>query len=332
MIRSIGNRTLTLAVMVFLTIAGLLGASQLSVFGAILLSFAGLPAFLIILAWGGTWFLLYSALTITLTGLVGDLSLAVLLIPMLLVPAAVLSGAIKFGWSPLKSIGLTLMAATLFSTASWGIATGFNHKEIMPIKKQFADQLAVVEQQLEKLQQSGEATPESVEALREAVNETFSFFALLVPVTFVFAWHLISLTIIYMAAAQLAPQFGYQLPSLPAFASWRFDWNLVWLFIIGWLLFHYVGNVEGMPGANLWQVIGANCLAIGKIIYFIAGLSLLFFMFDKYQVGSFGRVSLSCLALLLTQAVVWLGIIDVWADFRTPKPALFASDDSDDDF
>lgn len=332
MIRSVGTRTLTMAILVLLTIAGLLASTQMPVFGAILLSFAGLPAFLILLAWGGIWFLLYSALTVTLTGLVGNLSLAALLIPMLLIPAAVLSAAIKFGCSALKAIGLTLLAATLFSSASWALATGFDHKELLPIEKQFAEQVAVVEQQLEKLQQSGEATPESVETVREAVRETFDFLKLLVPVTYIFVWHLISLSIVYLAAIKLAPHFGSQLPALPAFSSWRFDWNLIWLFIVGWLLFHVVANLEGMPAAATFKAIGANCLAIAKIVYFIGGLALLFFMFEKYKISSFARLSLSCLALLLTQAVVWLGIIDVWADFRTPKPALFASDDSDDDF
>ncbi len=333
MIGSIGNRTFILALMVFLTIVGLIASTQMPVFGAILLSFAGLPAFLILLAWGGTWFVLYSALTVAIAGLVGDVSLAALLIPMLFVPAAILSAAVKFGCSPLKAVGLTLLGATLFSSAAWAVATGLNHDELLPVEKQFAEQTALVEQQLQKLQENDEATPESIEVMREAVKETFAFLKLLVPVTFIFVWHLISLSIIYIAAIQLAPKFGYQLPSLPTFASWRFDWNLVWLFIAGWLLFHVIANVEGIPAAGLLKAIGANCLAIGKIVYFIAGMSLLFFMFNKYQISSFARVSLSCLALMLTQAVVWLGIIDVWADFRTPKPALFpSSEDSDDDF
>ena len=332
MIKSIGTRTLTLALMVFLTIAGLLASTQMSVFGAILLSFAGLPAFLIILAWGGIWFLLYSALTLTLTGLVGDISLAALVVPMFLLPAAVLSGAIKLGCQPLKAVGITLLSATLFSTAAWGLATGLDQNEQLQIEKQFSLQIAEVEKQLENLQKSGEATPESIESVREVVIETFDFLKLLVPGTFIFIWHLISLSIIYVAAIYLAPNLGVELPSLPAFSSWRFDWNLIWLFITGWTLFFVVSNIEGMPAAGLFKTLGANCLAISKILYFIAGVSLLFFMFEKYQIGSFARVSLSCLALFLTQAVVWLGIIDVWADFRTPKPALFASDDSDDDF
>lgn len=321
-----------MAVMVFLTIAGLFTATQMPFLGAIVLSFAGLPAFLIILAWGGIWFLLYSALTVIVTGLVGNFSLAALLIPMLFVPAAVLSGTIKFGYSPLKAVGITLLVSTLFSTASWGIATGMDKKELLPVEQQFSNQIATIEQQLGKLQASGEATPESIETIRESVKETFDFLILLVPVTFIFVWHLISLTVFYAGAYRLAPRLGYELMAFPGFATWRFDWKVIWLFIVGWTLFFLSSGVEGIPASDTLRTIGANCLAISKIIYFIGGFSLLFFMFDKYQIGSLSKVSLSCLALVLTQAVVWLGIIDVWADFRTPKPALFASDDSDDDF
>jgi uncharacterized protein YybS (DUF2232 family) len=319
-------------VMVFLTIAGLFASTQVPVLGALVLSFAGLPAFLIILAWGGIWFLAYSALTFILTGLVGNLSLAALMIPMLLVPAAVLSGALKMGFSPLKAVGATLLVATLFSTASWGLATGMDKEAVLPVEKQFAEQKMVVEQQLAKLEETGETTPENIESIRESVNATFDFLLLLVPATFIFIWHLISLAVIYVCAFRLAPRFGSRLASLPRFSAWRFDWNLIWLFIAGWVMFYLPGSLEGLPGAETIRVIGANCLAISKILYFIAGLSLLFFMFEKYRLGSLARVTLSCLALVLTQAMVWIGIIDVWFDFRTPKPALFASDDSDDDF
>jgi hypothetical protein len=56
-------------------------------------------------------------------------------------------------------------------------------------------------------------------------------------------------------------------------------------------------------------------------------------MFEKYRMGSFARLSLTVLALLLHQAVFWLGIIDVWANFRAAKkPALFPSNSDDGDF
>jgi hypothetical protein len=148
----------------------------------------------------------------------------------------------------------------------------------------------------------------------------------------VFVWHLISLAVLYSGAYRLAPGFNYSLQPLQPFAQWRFNWNLIWLFIAGWALFYGINWAEAVPGNETLRAIGANCMAISRIIYFIAGLSLLFFMFEKYRMGSLARVGLSCLALFLNQAVVWLGIIDIWADFRTPKPALFASEDSDDDF
>ncbi|GAB4273767.1 MAG: hypothetical protein Kow0029_13620 [Candidatus Rifleibacteriota bacterium] len=332
MISSIGSRTLILAIMVFLTIICLFASVKLPVLGAIVLSFAGLPAFLIILAWGGIWFLIYSAITVILAGLVGNISLAALLIPMLFVPAAVLSGNIKMGFSPLKAMGVTLFAATAFSTASWFVATGMDDKEILQIEKQFSLQYSSIEKQLEKLQKDGEATPETVEIMRESVRETFDFLKLLVPVTFIFIWHLLSLAIFYAGAYKFAPKLGYRLQQFPGFASWRFDWNFIWLFLVGWFFYYVVSGIEGIPAAGAIKAIGANLLAISKIIYFLAGLSLLYFMFEKYQLGPLTRVGLSCLALVLSQAVVWLGIIDIWADFRTPKPALFTSDDSDGDF
>jgi hypothetical protein len=332
MINLLGSRPLTLALMVLLTIISLFAATQLPVIGAIMLSVAGLPAFLIILAWGVSWFLLYSAITMVITGLLGNLSLAVLLVPMLLVPAAVLSWALKCGYRPLKAVGVTLLVATLFSSASWALVAGMSQEEIVPIEEQFASQLAVVEKQLVKLEESGEASPEAIETIRENVKETFAFLTLLVPVTFVFVWHLISLAVLYSGAYRLAPGFNYSLQPLQPFAQWRFNWNLIWLFIAGWALFYGINWAEAVPGNETLRAIGANCMAISRIIYFIAGLSLLFFMFEKYRMGSLARVGLSCLALFLNQAVVWLGIIDIWADFRTPKPALFASEDSDDDF
>jgi uncharacterized protein YybS (DUF2232 family) len=333
MIRNIGSRPLIFALLVFVTMLGLFLAAQLPIVGAIMLSFAGVPALLIILAWGGTWFLLYSAITMTLTGLVGNLSLAALLVPMLLVPAAALSGGIKLGFSPLKAIGAALLVATLFSSGTYVVATGAGEKDVMSVDKQFSQQMAIVEKQLAKLEESGDASPEAIETIRENVKASFDYLVYLVPITFAFAWHLVSLAILYIAATRFIPAFGLSLKPLPPFAQWKFDWNLIWFFIAGWFFYYVLPGTDVTSGVELVKVIGANCLAVSRIIYFIAGLSLLFFMFEKYRMGSFARLSLTVLALLLHQAVFWLGIIDVWANFRAAKkPALFPSNSDDGDF
>jgi len=327
-------RTLGLAVMVIITMAGFVAATQMPLIGALVLSVAALPAFLVILAWGGLWFLLYSALTMTLTSLVATPSAAIMLMPLILMPAAFLYGAVKVGLAPLRAMCLALLSATLFSTGMWAVTNQVSSSDgLLPVREQFASQIAVVEKQLDKIQEKGQESQESVELIRENIREVFDYTVLLIPATFLFVWHLLTLGIFYAGAVRLAPRFGFQIATMPPFTDWRFDWHLIWLFLGGWLLFYVVGADETMPMYGFARTVGANCLAVSSIMYYIAGLSLIFFMFEKYKLGPFARVGLSCMALVFTQAVVWFGIIDVWADFRTPKPALFqASDDSDDDF
>ena len=327
-------RTLGLAVMVIITMAGFVAATQMPLIGALVLSVAALPAFLVILAWGGLWFLLYSALTMTLTSLVATPSAAIMLMPLILMPAAFLYGAVKVGLAPLRAMCLALLSATLFSTGMWAVTNQVSSSDgLLPVREQFANQIAVVEKQLDKIQEKGQESQESVELIRENIREVFDYTVLLIPATFLFVWHLLTLGIFYAGAVRLAPRFGFQIATVPPFTDWRFDWHLIWLFLGGWLLFYVVGADETMPMHGFARTVGANCLAVSSIMYYIAGLSLIFFMFEKYKLGPFARVGLSCMALVFTQAVVWFGIIDVWADFRTPKPALFqASDDSDDEF
>jgi len=257
-----------------------------------------------------------------------------MLMPLILMPAAFLYGAVKVGLAPLRAMCLALLSATLFSTGMWAVTNQVSSSDgLLPVREQFASQIAVVEKQLDKIQEKGQESQESVELIRENIREVFDYTVLLIPATFLFVWHLLTLGIFYAGAVRLAPRFGFQIATMPPFTDWRFDWHLIWLFLGGWLLFYVVGADETMPMHGFARTVGANCLAVSSIMYYIAGLSLIFFMFEKYKLGPFARVGLSCMALVFTQAVVWFGIIDVWADFRTPKPALFqASDDSDDDF
>lgn len=334
MTNSTAIRTLGLAVMVIITMAGLIAATQLPLIGALMLSIAGLPAFVIILAWGTLWFLLYSALTVTLTSIIATPSTALMLVPLILMPAAFLSGSVRLGLNPLRAVCLALLSATLFSTGMWAAVNSMTSESqgLVPVREQFAKQIAVVEEQLDRIQKKGQESPEAIDTARENLREVFDYTILLIPATFLFVWHLLTLGIFYAGATRLAPRLGFAIESFPPFTEWRFDWNIIWLYVAGWVLHYGLGSVEDLSVRELALSVGANFLAISSIVYYIAGLSLVFFMFDKYKIGSFSRVGLSCLALVFTQAVVWFGIIDVWADFRTPKPALFSSDNSDDDF
>lgn len=200
-------RTLGLAVMVIITMAGFVAATQMPLIGALVLSVAALPAFLVILAWGGLWFLLYSALTMTLTSLVATPSAAIMLMPLILMPAAFLYGAVKVGLAPLRAMCLALLSATLFSTGMWAVTNQVSSSDgLLPVREQFANQIAVVEKQLDKIQEKGQESQESVELIRENIREVFDYTVLLIPATFLFVWHLLTLGIFYAGAVRLAPR------------------------------------------------------------------------------------------------------------------------------
>lgn len=175
-------------------------------------------------------------------------------------------------------------------------------------------------------------TAEATEMVMRQFREWMEFVALLVPVTFLFGWHLLSLAIMYIGTAMTAPKYGLAVQPLPAFSSWRFDWRLVWFFLAGWLLYNGAENIMQLELRHLVQVIGANCLAISKILYFIAGLSLLFYFFEKHEISTPNRFGLSILALLMTQLLIWAGIADVWLDFRAPPPKKVNRDDDESSF
>ncbi len=181
---------------------------------------------------------------------------------------------------------------------------------------------------------SGESaeSAEATEIVMQQFREWMEFVALLVPLTFLFVWHLISLSIMYLGMIMLAPKHGLSVQPLPVFSSWRFSWQLVWLFLAGWLLYNGADNIASGELRHLARVIGANFLAISKILYFIIGMSLLFYFFEKNEISTPNRFGLSVLALLMTQLLIWAGIADVWLDFRAPPTQKVNRDDDESSF
>jgi len=173
---------------------------------------------------------------------------------------------------------------------------------------------------------------EATEVVVRQFRDWMEFVALLVPVTFFFGWHLFSLTVMYLGMSMTASKHGLVVQPFPAFSSWRFDWKLIWVFLAGWLLYSGADGIVQIEIRHVIRVIGANCIAISKILYFIIGMSLLFYFFEKHEISTPNRFGLSILALLMTQLLVWAGIADVWLDFRASPPKNVNNDDGESSF
>ena len=255
------------------------------------------------------------------------------ILALVIMPAVFLSIAIKMKLTPLNAVCLALLTSTAFSSGCWAIVNDpeTQKQSLKLFKEEFEKQLAIAEKQMKEKQNGNVDYTEAFQAMKENFNEAADKALLLVPGTMIFLWHLITLGVLYSCLAWIGPKFGYQIEPFPAFKDWVFDWNLVWLYIFGWAMYFLVGTIKDMPGAKIIQFLGANCFIISSILYLITGFSLLFFMYDKYKIGIINRVGLSLIALVFSQFMIWLGLIDVWAEFRLKKATPDISDNSDDD-
>ena len=188
----------------------------------------------------------------------------------------------------------------------------------------------IIEGQLRKVYTAQEMDPASVAMILEQFRGWINYLALLVPMTFLFLWHIASMGVFFWGARRFGDRFGILLDPLPAFSTWKADWNLIWVFLGGWLLFNGAGWFAPLGLENLMRMIGANCLTISKVLYSVLGFSLLFYYFGVYQVSSPNRVGLSIIATFFYQVPIWLGIADIWFDFRAPKAPETKKDAADD--
>jgi len=329
------GRSANVGLMAILTLFGIGVSGWMPLFGSLVLAVAGLPALLVLLAWGGAWFGAYGALVLGGIAFWKGWASAVVLIPLLLAPAAVLAGTLRGGLPPFAALGTSVLVASLLSLALWSVAPllGPMGTSLWAVADDLHRQERLIEDRLARLARDNEnVDPSALSFFTEQLRQWVEFTALLVPVTFVVLWHLVSLTVLYLGGLHLGRRFGLALPPLPPFAAWRFDWRLIWVFLAGWILFH-VSDV--FIGSDLYQPlrqIGANCLTLGKVLYFLMGLSLMCFFFDTWSISRPNRIGLSILAVFFHQLLVWLGIVDVWLDFRAPKaPPVRRQGESEED-
>ncbi len=324
------QKTIGTTLMACSTLGGLFLAAYVPLLDAILYALAGLPALVVMLAWGAPWFGVYGLITVGLTSLARGWPWGIIITATLLVPAGLLSALLKVGEPPMRAIATTLLLSCLVSLTLWSVAPLFGQVglDLWEQRARFREYASATEAQWKKqLEKDGDST--AFVLWRENYRSVTDYVALLIPTTFIFLWHLLTVGLFYLAGRSVGPRFGFEMPSLPKFSTWRFDWNLIWLFLIGWLMFHGADSVA-LPEVRFGMLmIGANCLSISKVLYFLLGFSILFFFFEMYKITTANRITLSFLALFLSQILVWLGIIDVWFDFRAPKPPRRASDDDD---
>jgi uncharacterized protein YybS (DUF2232 family) len=108
-------------------------------------------------------------------------------------------------------------------------------------------------------------------------------------------------------------QGRYRIGGLP-FARWSVWEYLVWPLIAAGFA---VAFSSGLP-----RVVGLNLLVVFLPIYFLQGLAVVTFFFQKKGVSPVLRtLGYALIALLnpMPMLITAIGVFDMWADFRKPR-------------
>jgi len=114
-----------------------------------------------------------------------------------------------------------------------------------------------------------------------------------------------------------------KLPSvaLPPFRDWQMPWYLAWGFLLGLacvVAYRYVPGRYQEP--TLYG--GLNLMVVFGTLFMVQGLAVVVSWLDRFRVNPVLRAPLLLLAGVLqgfTQLLSWIGLLDVWFNFRKLK-------------
>jgi uncharacterized protein YybS (DUF2232 family) len=155
---------------------------------------------------------------------------------------------------------------------------------------------------------------ESMDVLKERTPELVDQLLQLLPgLLFVSLCLIVLVNILFLC--RRFPERRAQWLSVENFRKWKCPEYLIWPFIAcGFALFVPTLEVVGTVAANVILVVG--------VCYFIQGLAIVAYFFDKNNVPRFLRSATYVLIVfqqMFTLLVAALGLFDLWGDFRRLK-------------
>lgn len=202
-------------------------------------------------------------------------------------------------------LALAVVALLAFSSGSGQSAFAFVDEQI----SREIDQAVTL---MGSMSGAEQASPQEAEALREMVAGMGAFMRRAYPAMLVMVCAALQLVTVGLLAFVARPG---KLPG-PAFASWRAPEFLIWgLIAAGFAAFFAADAIQGAA---------INLLVILLPLYFLQGLAVVEHVLARRGLSPLLR-GLCYIFLLLVNPlpviVTGVGVFDLWADFRKPRPA-----------
>lgn len=159
-------------------------------------------------------------------------------------------------------------------------------------------------------EESAGLAPETLESLRRAVKILQDYFPKILPALLISG--LLSCTWLNLTLGNLLLNRGNRkYTSWPDYKSWKLPDSLVWLVVLSGIFFLLLPQPL--------SIIGLNGLIICSTLYFFQGLAIAASLLKRWSVPALIRVLIYALIFIQTYGIIilsFLGLIDVWADFR----------------
>ena len=276
-----------------------------------LTSFVPLPIFyyLVILGNRDGTILIRNAILLSALGALLIGSMSVLIFSLAMVPLGVtFSYAVFNRKNPVETGFIGFLFLALAWILFW-ISLGMIHQTnpyttlLVELDEGLASGLMLYEE-------SAELAPETLESIRNAVELLRNYIPKVLPGLLVSA--ILTITWLNLVIGNwLLKKKDTKLTSWPDYIEWKLPEYLVWLVIIAGICVFLLPS----PIDN----IGLNVLIVCTTVYFFQGLAIVASLLNKLSVPMMIRILIYALIFIQTYGIIilsFLGLADVWADFR----------------
>lgn len=116
-------------------------------------------------------------------------------------------------------------------------------------------------------------------------------------------------------ARVVGKKLGQEIGWFPPFAEWKLPWQFIWGYLLG-LMLTIVGNFLSVHWV---YAVGMNIYYLFMYVFLIEGMAVTWYGLREWKVTPVLKWSVLLLAFLIPpviQVLHWVGILDLWFDFR----------------
>ena len=159
-------------------------------------------------------------------------------------------------------------------------------------------------------EKSTELAPETLHSVRNAIEVVRFYIPKILPALLFSA--ILTITWLNLSVGNwLLPKKAKGLSYWPEYNAWKLPESLVWLVVAGGIAVFLLPAPLG--------TIGLNVLIISTTLYFFQGMAIVASLLNRWSVPRLLRVLIYTLIFIQTYGIIilsFLGLADVWADFR----------------